>query len=256
MGTNKREIIIDSNMTISELCMLYLDDKYGKVSLLSYSDYNSKIKIINEYMGHIKLKHFNKKMIESLKNYLEKEKQWNFTENEEVSKETVGNVVKQLKDILKQAINWGLLDNDYNCILDESTNEIERINLNRIYEKEMGEKKRALADRVGDLLNSNKGLSDCETEEDLIKCLLENIKEGYGADSSFIEKLKQIEKNCDNCVFCMSDDKGFVCAGRTDDYCTPIIEMKKKYPNGCEEFEYTLDAFIANEQLKENGNNN
>lgn len=56
-----------------------------------------------------------------------------------------------------------------------------------------------------------------------------------------------LEKNCMRCVFCM----GNVCAGRSEDYGEPIEKVRMKFPNGCEEFKYTLNDFIENEELKE-----
>lgn len=61
------------------------------------------------------------------------------------------------------------------------------------------------------------------------------------------DEMYLVEKNCQNCVFCMEN----VCAGRDEDYGKPIKEVVKRFPNGCEEFEYTLNKFIENEKLKE-----
>lgn len=61
------------------------------------------------------------------------------------------------------------------------------------------------------------------------------------------DDLYLIEKNCINCVFCMGNG----CAGRNEEYGKPIKDVIKKFPNGCEEFEYTLNNFIENEKLKE-----
>lgn len=62
-----------------------------------------------------------------------------------------------------------------------------------------------------------------------------------------LDSLKLVEKHCFNCEFCMCG----VCAGRSEEYGTPIKEIINKFPNGCEEFKYSLDAFIENEKKKE-----
>lgn len=66
-----------------------------------------------------------------------------------------------------------------------------------------------------------------------------------------LDELCYVEKNCKTCEFCMPCKETLVCAGRDKEYGFPIEEMIKKYPNGCECFNYSLDAFIENEQKKE-----
>ncbi len=67
-----------------------------------------------------------------------------------------------------------------------------------------------------------------------------------------MEKNKEIiQKHCMNCEFCMPNGNELICAGRDEDYGTLISQMIEKFPNGCEEFEYTLNTFILNEKIKE-----
>ena len=61
-----------------------------------------------------------------------------------------------------------------------------------------------------------------------------------------LNKIFFVEKNCNNCVFNMG-----VCAGRTKEYGMPIEKVMQLFPNGCEEFEYTLEAYNENEKKKE-----
>lgn len=46
-------------------------------------------------------------------------------------------------------------------------------------------------------------------------------------------------KSCDICEFNMG-----VCAGRSDIYGKPIDEVKKSYPDGCDEFEISFSEFM------------
>ena len=75
MVSNKRKkIIIDSNMTISELSLLFLENKYNKISYNTYGNYQDRLKIINEYLGNTKLKDFRKNKIEDFEKYLNNER--------------------------------------------------------------------------------------------------------------------------------------------------------------------------------------
>ena len=48
MVSNKRKkIIIDSNMTISELSLIFLENKYNQISYNTYGNYQDRLKIIN-----------------------------------------------------------------------------------------------------------------------------------------------------------------------------------------------------------------
>lgn len=131
MVPNKRkEIIIDSNMTISELSLLFLENKYNKISFNSYGTYQDRLEIINEYLGNIKLKDFRKDRINDFENYLNNERKWNYTFKP--SNITINEIMNVLNQLLKVAIRWNLLDKDYNCIVKEKISEDERINLKKL----------------------------------------------------------------------------------------------------------------------------
>ena len=132
MVSNKRkEIIIDSNMTISELSLLFLENKYNKISYNSYGNYQDRLKIINEYLGNIKLRDFRKDRINDFENYLNNdERKWNYTFKP--SNITINEIMNVLNQLLKAAIRWNLLDKDYNCIVKEKISEDERINLKKL----------------------------------------------------------------------------------------------------------------------------
>lgn len=134
MVSNKRkEIIIDSNMTVSELSLLFLENKYNSISLNSYGTYQDRLEIINEYLGDIKLKDFRKDRINNFEKYLNNERKWNYTFKP--SNKTINEIMNVLNQLLKAAIRWNLLDKDYNCIAKEKVNENERINLKELQDK-------------------------------------------------------------------------------------------------------------------------
>lgn len=134
MVSNKRkEIIIDSNMTISELSLLFLENKYNKISYNTYGNYQDRLKIINEYLGNIKLRDFRKDRINDFENYLNNERKWNYTFKP--SNITINEIMNVLNQLLKAAIRWNLLDKDYNCIVKEKISEDERINLKKLQDQ-------------------------------------------------------------------------------------------------------------------------
>lgn len=134
MVSNKRkEIIIDSNMTISELSLLFLENKYNKISYNSYGNYQDRLKIINEYLGNIKLRDFRKDRINDFENYLNNERKWNYTFKP--SNITINEIMNVLNQLLKAAIRWNLVDKDYNCIVKEKISEDERINLKKLQDQ-------------------------------------------------------------------------------------------------------------------------
>ena len=134
MVSNKRKkIIIDSNMTISELSLIFLENKYNKISYNTYGNYQDRLKIINEYLGNIKLKDFRKDKIEDFEKYLNNERKWNYTFRP--SNITINETKNVLNQLLKAAIRWNLLDKDYNCIVKEKVREDERINLKKLQDQ-------------------------------------------------------------------------------------------------------------------------
>lgn len=66
-----------------------------------------------------------------------------------------------------------------------------------------------------------------------------------------LDSLNIVQTHCLNCEFCMCGNDTLVCAGRDEEYGMPIDEMEKKYPNGCDCFGYSLNAYIENEKKKE-----
>ena len=113
--------------------MLFLENKYNKISYNSYGNYQDRLKIINEYLGNIKLRDFRKDRINDFKNYLNNERKWNYTFKP--SNITINEIMNVLNQLLKAAIRWNLLDKDYNCIVKEKISEDERINLKKLQDQ-------------------------------------------------------------------------------------------------------------------------
>lgn len=103
MVSNKRKkIIIDSNMTISELSLIFLENKYNQISYNTYGNYQDRLKIINEYLGNIKLRDFRKDRINDFENYLNNERKCNYTFKP--SNITINEIMNVLNQLLKAAI--------------------------------------------------------------------------------------------------------------------------------------------------------
>ena len=113
--------------------MLFLENKYNKISYNSYGNYQDRLKIINEYLGNIKLRDFRKDRINDFENYLNNERKWNYTFKP--SNITINEIMNVLNQLLKAAIRWNLLDKDYNCIVKEKISEDERINLKKLQDQ-------------------------------------------------------------------------------------------------------------------------
>jgi len=120
-------------MIISELSLIFLENKYNQISYNTYGNYQDRLKIINEYLGNIKLKDFKKERIEDFEKYLNNERKWSYTFKP--SKVTINETKNVLNQLLKAAISWKLLDKDYNCIVKEKVSEDERINLKKLQDQ-------------------------------------------------------------------------------------------------------------------------
>lgn len=128
-----KEIIIDSNITIAELSILFLENKYKRISFDSYGTYQDRLEIINEYLGNIKLKDFRKERINDFENYFNNERKWNYTFKP--SNKTINEVMNVLNQLLKDATRRNLLDKYYNCIVKEKVSENERVNLTELQDQ-------------------------------------------------------------------------------------------------------------------------
>lgn len=147
MVSNKRkEIIIDSNLTIAELSLLFLENKYKKILFNSYGTYQDRLEIINEYLGNTKLKDFNKDRMNDFEIYLTEERKWSYTSKP--SNRTIIEVMNVLNQLLKKAIRWNLLNKDYNCIVKQKVSENERINLTELQDQINNIQKKMIANSI------------------------------------------------------------------------------------------------------------
>lgn len=120
-------------MTISELSLIFLENKYNQISYNTYGNYQDRLKIINEYLGNIKLKDFRKDRIKDFEMYLNNRRKWKYTLKP--SNITINATMNVLNQLLKAAISWNLLNKDYNCIVKEKVREDERINLKKLQDQ-------------------------------------------------------------------------------------------------------------------------
>ncbi len=120
-------------MTISELSLIFLENKYNNISYNTYGNYQDRLKIINEYLGNIKLKDFRKDRIKDFEMYLNNRRKWKYTLKP--SNITINETMNVLNQLLKAAISWNLLNKDYNCIVKEKVREDERINLKKLQDQ-------------------------------------------------------------------------------------------------------------------------
>ena len=120
-------------MTISELSLIFLENKYNNISYNTYGNYQDRLKIINEYLGNIKLKDFRKDRIKDFEMYLNNQRKWKYTLKP--SNITINETMNVLNQLLKATISWNLLNKDYNCIVKEKVREDERINLKKLQDQ-------------------------------------------------------------------------------------------------------------------------
>lgn len=165
------KIIIDSNTTISELIVLYLEGKFDRISMNAYGTYQDRLKIIDEYLGKTKLKDFNKSKIADFEDYLLNRKKWNYTA--EPSEVTVKEIMSVLHLMLKDAIKWGLLDENYKCIVKGKSISKERINLTELKRQINENQKRMVANNLDKIWKEEeiKPESENENEYDTILSL-------------------------------------------------------------------------------------
>lgn len=120
-------------MTISELSLIFLENKYNNISYNTYGNYQDRLKIINEYLENIKLKDFRKDRIKDFEMYLNNRRKWKYTLKP--SNITINETMNVLNQLLKAEISWNLLNKDYNCIVKEKVREDERINLKKLQDQ-------------------------------------------------------------------------------------------------------------------------
>ena len=86
------------DITIKEINILYLNFKYNNISLNTYSIYQYRSKIVNEYLGETNLKDININTLKRFYNFLKYEKKWDNVDKP--SNKMINNVYSYLLLIL------------------------------------------------------------------------------------------------------------------------------------------------------------
>lgn len=95
------------NITMYELNLIFLESKYQQVAYSTYGSYQDKAKIINEYLGDIKVKDIDDSKIENFYKYIKNDKKWNYSKN--ISSKTVKNIMYYLYTLLNKAKFWNII---------------------------------------------------------------------------------------------------------------------------------------------------
>lgn len=107
-----------SYLTFEELTKEYLEIQKDKISITTYITYEQRVLVLNEYLGSIKLKDINTKILDNFYHYLK---------NDYISPKTkkkLGNTTIQhyytlVNNILEQAIKWNYIKNNPNSRIDK-----------------------------------------------------------------------------------------------------------------------------------------
>ena len=95
------------NITMNELNLLFLESRYNQINLKTYGIYQDRAKIVNEYLGDLKVKYVDSKKIDEFRDYLLTKRKWKYTKK--VSERTVDNVLQYLKLVLENAVSWRII---------------------------------------------------------------------------------------------------------------------------------------------------
>lgn len=138
-------------ITIKELNILFLEYKYNAIKPSTYSSYQFKAKVVNEYLGNVLVINLDLLKIRKFKTYLYSRK-WEYIE--QGSKKSINSVMSYLFQLLTMAKKWKIIDKiEYiknNDNIEESSYFIERRN-NYLIETEL---KRA-SNKLDNMLNNN-----------------------------------------------------------------------------------------------------
>lgn len=107
------------DITVKELNLLFLELKYGSLSTYTYGTYQYKAKIVNEYMGNLKVRDLDSSVLDDFYSYLMYERKWDNVD--EPSNQMINNVYSYLNALLSKAEVWGILKSKANNIKDNST---------------------------------------------------------------------------------------------------------------------------------------
>lgn len=121
-----------SYLTFRELTKEYLEIQKDKISITTYITYEQRVKVINEFLGDIKLKDLNTKILEKFYHYLKND----FVSSR--TKKKLGNTSLQhyytlVNGIIEQAIKWDYIKTNPNSKIDKPKRDRKEI---EVYSKE------------------------------------------------------------------------------------------------------------------------
>lgn len=142
------------NITMYELNLLFLELKYQKVSYSTYGSYQDKAKVINEYLGHIKVRDVDDSVIENFYKYIKNNKKWNYSRN--ISTRTVDNIMYYLYTLLNKAKFWGMISIDsseINFNIDEKREENAELFLKEMHNQLLDMENRRISIKMSEILD-------------------------------------------------------------------------------------------------------
>ena len=98
------------NITINELNIMYLSSKYNRITLRAYGVLQDKAKVVDDYLGNIKVKDIDSKTINIFKNYLYYERNWKYTTGNKISDTQIQNILTYLNYILQMAVYLKIIE--------------------------------------------------------------------------------------------------------------------------------------------------
>lgn len=108
MDSNQRkEKIVNQDITMYELEELFLELKYEKISLNSYGTYKQRIGIINEFFRNKMISDITKVDLINFERYLRKIRKWNNVDSP--AEYSIRAVIYVLNELLNKAIFWNFI---------------------------------------------------------------------------------------------------------------------------------------------------
>lgn len=121
-----------SYLTFKELTREYLEIQKDKLSITTYITYEQRVGVINEYLGHIKLKDLNTKILEKFYHYLRNDYVSERT-NKKLGNTSIQHYYTLINGIIEQAIKWDYIKTNPNSKIDKPKRDRREI---EVYSKE------------------------------------------------------------------------------------------------------------------------
>lgn len=142
------------DITMYELNLIFLESKYQQVAYSTYGSYQDKAKIINEYLGDIKVKDINDSKIENFYKYIKNDKKWNYSKN--ISSRTVKNIMYYLYTLLNKAKFWSIISIDLSEIsfnVDEKNEENAELFVKEMHNQLLDMENRRISIKMSEILD-------------------------------------------------------------------------------------------------------